>query len=233
MGEPGLRLRELSPSFPSCSPKLEAGKKRVTGLNLTQTRPSRPNSPAATTLTAPTSPSSKAATSPALTAWCLERAAQNAAARSDAVLAEVQRLADAGYTEIQFLGQTVNSYRDSSPRGMNFVDLLARHRRSARNSPRALYHFASARPGHRTSSRHRRRSRLLRPRASAGRSQVRRAFYAPCGAPILARVSRENRVDSRARRVPSASPRTSLWAFPGETEHDFEDTLSLLDRSAV
>ncbi len=36
---------------------------------------------------------------------------------SDAVLAEARRLADAGYTEIQLLGQTVNSYRDPSPRG--------------------------------------------------------------------------------------------------------------------
>ena len=44
--------------------------------------------------------------------------------RSDAVLAEAKRLADAGYTEIQLLGQTVNSYRDPSPRGLNFAALL-------------------------------------------------------------------------------------------------------------
>ena len=43
---------------------------------------------------------------------------------SDAVLAEARRLADAGYTEIQLLGQTVNSYRDPSPRGLDFVGLL-------------------------------------------------------------------------------------------------------------
>src|SRR6202789_748641 len=43
---------------------------------------------------------------------------------SDAVLAEARRLADAGYTEIQLLGQTVNSYRDPSPRGKSFVELL-------------------------------------------------------------------------------------------------------------
>ena len=44
--------------------------------------------------------------------------------RSDAVLSEARRLADAGYTEIQLLGQTVNSYRDPSPRGLNFAVLL-------------------------------------------------------------------------------------------------------------
>jgi tRNA-2-methylthio-N6-dimethylallyladenosine synthase len=44
--------------------------------------------------------------------------------RSDAVLSEARRLAEAGYTEIQLLGQTVNSYRDPSPRGLNFATLL-------------------------------------------------------------------------------------------------------------
>jgi len=43
---------------------------------------------------------------------------------SESVLAEARRLADAGYTEIQLLGQTVNSYRDPGPRGWRFVDLL-------------------------------------------------------------------------------------------------------------
>src|SRR6202142_4072347 len=43
---------------------------------------------------------------------------------SGAVLAEARRLADAGYTEIQLLGQTVNSYRDPSARKLSFVELL-------------------------------------------------------------------------------------------------------------
>ncbi len=43
---------------------------------------------------------------------------------SAAVLEEVRRLVDSGYTEVQLLGQTVNSYRDPSPRGMSFVELL-------------------------------------------------------------------------------------------------------------
>src|ERR1700722_5558417 len=43
---------------------------------------------------------------------------------SESVLAEARRLADAGYTEIQLLGQTVNSYRDPGLRGWRFVDLL-------------------------------------------------------------------------------------------------------------
>ncbi len=43
---------------------------------------------------------------------------------SDAVLNEARRLAGAGYTEIQLLGQTVNSYCDPSSRALNFSQLL-------------------------------------------------------------------------------------------------------------
>jgi tRNA-2-methylthio-N6-dimethylallyladenosine synthase len=43
---------------------------------------------------------------------------------SSSVLAEARRIADQGYSEIQLLGQNVNSYRD--PEGkLNFADLLA------------------------------------------------------------------------------------------------------------
>src|SRR5262249_7671283 len=43
---------------------------------------------------------------------------------SAAVLEEVHRLADAGYSEVQLLGQTINSYCDPSPRQMSFAELL-------------------------------------------------------------------------------------------------------------
>src|SRR5712671_6416315 len=47
---------------------------------------------------------------------------------SASVLQEVRKLADAGYSEIQLLGQTVNSYRDpmlrGMTRGMTFAELL-------------------------------------------------------------------------------------------------------------
>jgi len=45
---------------------------------------------------------------------------------SASVLEEGRRLADAGYTEIQLLGQNVNSYRDPSAAGWDFATLLAR-----------------------------------------------------------------------------------------------------------
>jgi tRNA-2-methylthio-N6-dimethylallyladenosine synthase len=43
---------------------------------------------------------------------------------SASILEEVRKLADAGYSEIQLLGQTVNSYRDPTPRRMTFAELL-------------------------------------------------------------------------------------------------------------
>ncbi|HEV2351864.1 MAG TPA: tRNA (N6-isopentenyl adenosine(37)-C2)-methylthiotransferase MiaB [Terriglobia bacterium] len=46
--------------------------------------------------------------------------------RSDGLLADCQRLADEGYTEIQLLGQTVNSYSDPSPARLSFAQLLVR-----------------------------------------------------------------------------------------------------------
>ena len=45
---------------------------------------------------------------------------------SESVIAEARGLAERGYTEIQLLGQNVNSYRDPSPAGWDFATLLAR-----------------------------------------------------------------------------------------------------------
>jgi tRNA-2-methylthio-N6-dimethylallyladenosine synthase len=43
---------------------------------------------------------------------------------SDSILAEARQLASSGYTEIQLLGQNVNSYRDPSPAALDFARLL-------------------------------------------------------------------------------------------------------------
>src|SRR5437016_2751185 len=43
---------------------------------------------------------------------------------SDSILREVKQVADLGYSEVQLLGQTVNSYADPTPRKMCFSELL-------------------------------------------------------------------------------------------------------------
>jgi tRNA-2-methylthio-N6-dimethylallyladenosine synthase len=45
---------------------------------------------------------------------------------ADRILEDCRRLVDDGYTEIQLLGQTVNSWRDSSRLGLSFAGLLGR-----------------------------------------------------------------------------------------------------------
>jgi hypothetical protein len=43
---------------------------------------------------------------------------------SDAILREARQLAELGYSEVQLLGQTVNSYKDPTASGMRFSELL-------------------------------------------------------------------------------------------------------------
>ena len=45
---------------------------------------------------------------------------------SNKILAEVRRLVDEGYTEIQLLGQIINTWHDPSPARLSFAELLSR-----------------------------------------------------------------------------------------------------------
>src|SRR3954470_22321037 len=147
---------------------------------------------------------------------------------SDSVLREAAELAGAGYSEVQLLGQNVNSYRDPSAAGWDFATLLDRVGRV---------------PG----------IRRVRFTTSHPRDFVKEIVEAIDENPalcnhvhlpvqsgstrVLARMQRLYTRDEYMRRIdwmkrarrPIAITTDIIVGFPGETEADFEATLALLE----
>jgi tRNA-2-methylthio-N6-dimethylallyladenosine synthase len=147
---------------------------------------------------------------------------------SDAILAEARRLADAGYSEIQLLGQTVNSYRDPSSAGLNFVDLLLRI--AEVNGIRRV-RFTTSHPNDFT---HEIVEAIDQTPAlcehvhlpvQSGSTRVLRAMRRT--------YTRDEYLEKiswmRAARRPFSITSDIIVGFPGETEADFAQTLTLLD----
>ncbi len=148
---------------------------------------------------------------------------------SESVMAEARRLAEQGYSEIQLLGQNVNSYRDPSPARWDFATLLAR---------------VAEIPG----------IRRVRYTTSHPRDFVKAIVDAMDANPVLcdhvhlpvqsgssrvlASMDRLYTRDEYMRRIEwlkTARRNYSITTdiivgFPGETEQDFEETLKLLDQ---
>ena len=146
----------------------------------------------------------------------------------ESVLLEARRLAESGYTEIQLLGQNVNSYRDPSPGGQDFAALLAR---------------VGQVPG----------IRRVRFTTSHPRDFVKPIVDALDANPVLCNhvhlpvqsgsdrvLAAMDRLYTRERYMEcigwlkSSRRNISITTdiivgFPGETEQDFEQTLDLLD----
>jgi len=146
---------------------------------------------------------------------------------SASVLEEARRMAHAGYTEIQLLGQNVNSYRDPSE-SKSFADLLAavgevpgiRRVRFTTSHPRDfgrdIVEAIEAVPA---------LCDQVHLPVQSGSSRV---------LGLMQRLyTREQYLESigwmkSARRLISIST-DIIVGFPGENEEDFEQTLSLLD----
>ena len=107
---------------------------------------------------------------------------------SESVLKEARELARMGYTEIQLLGQNVNSYRDPSPAGWDFARLLRAHGRSRRHPPRAIHHLSPARFRQRDRGRDRREPGALQSRAPAGAIRLIHACSSACSASTRATI---------------------------------------------
>jgi tRNA-2-methylthio-N6-dimethylallyladenosine synthase len=147
---------------------------------------------------------------------------------SEAVLAESRRLADAGYTEIQLLGQTVNSYRDPSPRGLSFVELL---RAVAAVDGIRRVRFTTSHPNDFTREivtaidETPQLCEHVHLPVQSGSTRVLRAMRRT--------YTREEYLEKIAwiKAAKRAISLTSdiIVGFPGETENEFQETISLLD----
>jgi tRNA-2-methylthio-N6-dimethylallyladenosine synthase len=147
---------------------------------------------------------------------------------SAAVLAEAAELARAGYTEIQLLGQNVNSYRDPSPAGLGFAQLLdavgrvpgIRRVRFTTSHPRDFTRdIVEAIGANPVLCNH------VHLPVQSGSSDVLRAMQRSyTREEYLLRIQWMKQC---AR--PIAITTDIIVGFPGETEADFEQTLALLD----
>jgi tRNA-2-methylthio-N6-dimethylallyladenosine synthase len=111
--------------LPEMLDRLEAGEQRITGLDDRQTEETFE-----TEFTARTNPHRGYITiiegCDKFCAYCVVpyTRGKERSRTSTSVLAEAQKLAEAGYTEIQLLGQNVNSYKDREGK-CSFAELLA------------------------------------------------------------------------------------------------------------
>ena len=144
------------------------------------------------------------------------------------IIAECRRLVDAGYTEIQILGQIVNAWRDPSPGGWTFSELLAR---VAEVPGVRRVRFTTSHPRYFTSDiveaidSHPALCDQIHLPVQAGSSGVLSR--------MLRGYSREEYLEKihcirKSRRAISLST-DIIVGFCGESEKDFEQTLSMLE----
>jgi tRNA-2-methylthio-N6-dimethylallyladenosine synthase len=147
---------------------------------------------------------------------------------SASILEEVRQLADLGYGEIQLLGQTVNSYVDPTSRKMRFSDLLVtvanvpgiRRVRFMTSHPRDfgkdIVEAIDATP---------QLCEHVHLPVQSGSTSVLRAMQRT--------YTREEYLEKvaliRGAKRDISITTDVIVGFPGETEKDFEETLTLLD----
>ena len=142
------------------------------------------------------------------------------------ILADVRQAADTGAREVQLLGQIVNHYQAPDDPGCDFAELLAR----VSDVPGIeRIRFASPHPRHVT-------PRMIE--ALCGLPKVCRHLHLPVQSgstrvlqAMRRRHTRDEYLDLTARlraAMPDLALSTDMIVgFPGETEADFDDTLSL------
>jgi tRNA-2-methylthio-N6-dimethylallyladenosine synthase len=215
-------------NLPQMLVQLEAGKRRVTGLDDRET-----DECFETEFTARTNPHRGYITiiegCDKFCAYCVVpfTRGKERSRTSDSVLMEARQMADLGYTEIQLLGQIVNSYKDPSG-NMTFAELLTavgavsgiRRVRFTTSHPR---HFGadivSAIESVPTLCDH------VHLPIQSGSTRILHAMQ---------RLYTRDEYLERVAWIKAAKREISITTdvivgFPGETEAEFEQTLTLLD----
>jgi tRNA-2-methylthio-N6-dimethylallyladenosine synthase len=214
--------------LPELLVQLEAGERRVTGLSLDtestfETPMTRRDNPHRAYITIIEGCDKSCA-------YCVVPSTRGheRSRASNHIMDEANALAAAGYSEIQLLGQNVNSYRDPAPAGWDFARLLE-----------AVGRVAGV--------------RRVRFTTSHPRDFVKEIIDAIDRTPtlcnmvhlpvqsgstkVLAAMDRQYTRDEYMQRIAwmknasrdIAISTDIIVGFPGETEEDFEQTLSLLD----
>src|SRR5881296_1755196 len=148
---------------------------------------------------------------------------------SESVMREAGDLAAAGYTEVQLLGQIVNSYRDPSPAGWDFATLLdrvgripgMRRVRFTTSHPRDFVkEIVDAIDDNPELCNH------VHLPVQSGSDHVLQSMRR-----LYTRDEYMRRIEwMKAARRPIAITTDIIVGFPGEAEADFQATLDLLDQ---
>jgi tRNA-2-methylthio-N6-dimethylallyladenosine synthase len=146
---------------------------------------------------------------------------------SDSILREVRQLAELGYSEVQLLGQTVNSYADPTERRMRFSELLL----AVADVPGIRrVRFTTSHPSDFTpdiveaiESQPKLCDHVHLPVQSGSTRVLRNMQRTYSRAEYLERIAM-----IREAKRPIAITTDIIVGFPGETETDFAETLSLL-----
>jgi tRNA-2-methylthio-N6-dimethylallyladenosine synthase len=214
--------------LPEMLVRLEAGEKRVTGLDDRQT-----DETFETEFTARTNPHRGYITiiegCDKFCAYCVVpyTRGKERSRSSESILTEARQMAALGYTEIQLLGQNVNSYRDTL-RKMSFAELLD-----------ALGHVEGIRRVRFTTSHPRDFTRDIIDVIDANPNLCDHV-HLPVqsgSSHVLQLMAREYTREwyqekigwIRASKRPISLTTDIIVGFPGETTEDFEQTLSLLE----
>ena len=213
--------------FPELLKRLEGGERRVTGLSLDteetfETEFTKRDNPFRAYLTIIEGCDKRCA-------YCVVPFTRGPerSRTSQSILTEARQLAEAGYSEIQLLGQNVNSYRDPSAR-VSFAELLGkvaevpgiRRVRFTTSHPRDFHHeIVEAIDSHPALCNH-----VHLPVQSGSSDVLRRMQREYTREQYLERI----RWIREARRQIGITT-DIIVGFPGETEADFEQTLTLLD----